>query len=89
VPASRRSVARLRRLERVRPLLRLAPLVRAGVLGALEVDALEALRDHNPLLFDFVLKRHLHAGEKRFPRSVFETRGFFDRQGPAARARLP
>jgi mannonate dehydratase len=50
---------------------------------------LAAVREHNPLLFDFVLKRHLRAGDKRFPRSVFETRSFFDRQGSAASARLP
>ena len=38
---------------------------------------LAAIREHNPLLFDFVLKRHLRAGGKRFPANVFETRPFF------------
>jgi mannonate dehydratase len=47
------------------------------------------IREHNPLLFDFVLKRHLSSGGKRFPKSVFETRSFFDRQGSAASAGLP
>ena len=41
----------------VAPLVRLAPLVRAGVLDSNDVDALEALRGHNPLLFDLALKR--------------------------------
>jgi mannonate dehydratase len=40
---------------------------------------LTAIRQHNPLLFDFVLKRHLRAGGKRFAASVFETRPFFAR----------
>ena len=38
-----------------------------------------AIREHNPLLFDFVLKRHLRVGEQAFPKGVFETRPFFDR----------
>ncbi len=38
---------------------------------------LAAIREHNPLLFDFVLKRHLRAGNRRFPAGVFETRTFF------------
>jgi len=58
----------------VAPLLRLAPLVRAGVLDAHDVDALEALREHNPLLFDFVLKRRVGWRGARLPADVFHTR---------------
>lgn len=58
----------------VAPLLRLAPLVRAGVLDAREVDALEALREHNPLLFDFVLKRRVAWRGARLSAGVFHTR---------------
>jgi mannonate dehydratase len=39
---------------------------------------LKQIREHNPLLFDFVLKRHLHSGGKAFAKSVFETRPFFE-----------
>jgi uncharacterized protein len=38
---------------------------------------LSAIREHNPLLFDFVLKRHLRLAAKRFATRVFETRSFF------------
>ncbi|MEO8752805.1 MAG: amidohydrolase [Casimicrobiaceae bacterium] len=40
---------------------------------------LRTIRRYNPLLFDFVLKRHLTAGDIRFASSVFETAGFFHR----------
>jgi uncharacterized protein len=51
-------------------------------LGLLEANAAQVLRDirvHNPLLFDFVLKRHLRSGGKALSRGVFETRMFFMR----------
>lgn len=38
---------------------------------------LTEIRRHNPLLFDFVLKRHLSVNGKRLAPSVFETRPFF------------
>jgi mannonate dehydratase len=50
-------------------------------LGLLEPGAgpvLSEIRSHNPLLFDFVLKRSLRASGKAFARSVFETRRFFE-----------
>jgi mannonate dehydratase len=53
-------------------------LVTIGVLDPQLAPVLAEVREHNPLLFDFVLKRHLHAGGKRFPAIVFETRPFFD-----------
>jgi mannonate dehydratase len=58
----------------VTPLVRLAPLVRAGVLDPSEVDALHALRQHNPLLFDLALKRRAAWRGARLSVSVFQTR---------------
>jgi hypothetical protein len=61
----------------VAPLMRLAPLVHAGVLDADDVDALEALRGHNPLLFDFALKRRACWRDARLTSTVFHTRRHF------------
>jgi len=71
------------------PLYSLSQLTEIGVIEQRLAPVLAAVRGYNPLLFDFVLKRHLRAGDRRFSKSVFETRPFFDRQGPAASARLP
>jgi predicted TIM-barrel fold metal-dependent hydrolase len=38
---------------------------------------LRGIREYDPLLFDFVLKRHIGVGNQRFPASVFETAAFF------------
>jgi mannonate dehydratase len=38
---------------------------------------LREIREHNVLLFDFVLKRTLASHGAGFARSVFETRPFF------------
>lgn len=58
-------------------LVQLGPLVRAGVLEAGDVDALDALRVHNPLLFDLVLKRRVHWRGARLADAVFQTRPHF------------
>lgn len=55
-------------------LVSLPRLVRAGLLREAALAPLEALRTHNPLLFDFVLKRQLCAGSCRLPAAVFEAR---------------
>ncbi|MGH8632740.1 MAG: amidohydrolase family protein [Burkholderiales bacterium] len=65
------------------PLYSMSRLTELGVIELRLAPVLSAVREHNPLLFDFVLKRHLRARDKRFPGSVFETRWFFDRQGTA------
>jgi mannonate dehydratase len=49
--------------------LKLVPESASGVL--------KEVRLHNPLLFDFVLKRHLRSNGRGFARGVFETRRFF------------
>jgi hypothetical protein len=55
----------------------LAPLVRAGVLDGGDVAAFEALRRHNPLLFELVLKRRVRWRGGRLADAVFETRRHF------------
>ena len=41
------------------------------------VPVLREIREHNALLFDFVLKRSLVSNGTRLASSVFETRSFF------------
>ncbi|MBF0613630.1 MAG: amidohydrolase [Magnetococcales bacterium] len=60
-----------------------ASLARAGLLDDDCVPLLRALRGYHPLLFDFVLKRHLRFGSYRWPARIFETRSFFDRSAAA------
>jgi mannonate dehydratase len=62
------------------PLILPADFAARGLLPASAVPLLEMIRQHNPLLFDFVLKRHLSSGGHRFPPGVFATRGFFERK---------
>lgn len=52
-------------------------LADAGLLDAAAVPVLLQIREHNPLLFDFVLKRSLRAGTRALPSAVFETRRHF------------
>jgi predicted TIM-barrel fold metal-dependent hydrolase len=54
------------------PLFSLPALHRAGVLGEVDIEPLSRIREHNPLLFDFVLKRRLRLGSSRLPASLFE-----------------
>ncbi|MEO5369759.1 MAG: hypothetical protein H7833_06770 [Magnetococcus sp. DMHC-1] len=61
------------------PLIRPASFARAGLLAEDAVPVLHELQTYNPLLFDFVLKRHLVAQGRRLPSRIFETRGFFER----------
>jgi mannonate dehydratase len=66
-------------LPGVMPLFSVDYLVSLGLLTERAAPVLKAIRAHNPLLFDFTLKRHLRSGGKSLARSVFETRGFFER----------
>jgi mannonate dehydratase len=59
---------------------RLQPFVDAGMLDAHDAATLERLRPHNPLLFEFVLKRTLAVQGARLAPAVFETRRLFERQ---------
>lgn len=69
-------------LPGILPIYLLKELVRAGLLNADDAEVLHALRRHNPLLFDFVLKRTLSWQGNRFPAACFETRDFFDAKAP-------
>jgi len=66
-------------LPGILPLFSPAALADDGLLERAAVAPLEQLRHHNPLLFDFVLKRHLRLDGAGFAASVFETRRFFDK----------
>lgn len=63
----------------------LAKLRDAGLLAEADEAPLDALRRHNPLLFDLALKRCLRYGEARFGDDVFATRRHF--VAPAGTAR--
>jgi predicted TIM-barrel fold metal-dependent hydrolase len=68
-------------LPGVMPLFSLDQLAAQNFVPRQVAEVLKRVREHNPLLFDFALKRHLSSGGKRFSTAVFETRRFFD---PAA-----
>ncbi len=62
------------------PLTRLGKLQAAGLLKEQEVSALQALREHNPLLFDLALKRSVRwggNGTARLHDCIFATRSHF------------
>ncbi|MFH1604948.1 MAG: amidohydrolase family protein [Pseudomonadota bacterium] len=70
-------------LPGVFPLYSLDYLVGLGYIEQSAAPLFKRLREHNPLLFDFVLKRSLRAGGKRLAGGIFETRAFFDRRTAA------
>ncbi len=53
-------------------------IVSLGLLDAAAAPVLSEIRTHNPLLFDFVLKRSLRRDGKALANLVFETRRFFE-----------
>jgi uncharacterized protein len=65
-------------LPGILPLFSVDALVAQGFLDARVAPVVKAIREHNPLLFDFVLKRHLRSRGRGFAARVFETRAFFD-----------
>jgi mannonate dehydratase len=66
-------------LPGVMPIFSVDYLVQIGLLAADAAPVLKEIRAHNPLLFDFVLKRSLRSNGHALPARVFETRGFFER----------
>jgi mannonate dehydratase len=70
-------------LPGVMPIFSVDYLVSLGLLEAKAAPVLSEIRRHNPLLFDFVLKRHLRSKGRGFAPGVFETRGFFQVKSPA------
>ncbi len=71
-------------LPGVLPLVSPARFADAGMLEHAAVPVLEHLREYSSILFDFVLKRHLHQDGRRFAVSVFHTRDFFASRHGAA-----
>lgn len=61
------------------PITSPSALARAGLLDKELCEPLNRVREHNPLYFDFLLKRHLQWDGIRFPTCTFETRAFFQR----------
>jgi predicted TIM-barrel fold metal-dependent hydrolase len=70
-------------LPGVMPIFSVDYLVSLGLLEAKAAPVLSEIRLHNPLLFDFVLKRHLRSHGRGFAPGVFETRAFFQVKSPA------
>ncbi len=66
-------------LPGVMPIFSVDYLVSLGLVEQGAAPVLKEIRAHNPILFDFVLKRNLRSNGKALAKSVFETRGFFER----------
>ena len=65
-------------LPGVMPIFSVDYLVSLKLVQESAAPVLKEIRSHNPLLFDFVLKRHLRSNGRALARNVFETRPFFD-----------
>jgi len=72
-------------LPGVMPLFSVQHLVSLKLLEEKAAPILTDIRRHNPLLFDFVLKRALRSGGRALPPRVFEARAFFMRSSPHVR----
>ncbi len=60
------------------PIFSVEYIVSLGLLDAAAAPVIAEIRAHNPLLFDFVLKRSLRANGTAFAASVFQTRRLFE-----------
>jgi mannonate dehydratase len=65
-------------LPGVLPLFSLKQMVRRAYISQADADVLSTIRLHNPMLFDFVLKRSLRIGQGFFGPAPFHTRDFFN-----------
>ena len=65
-------------LPGILPLFSLKQMVRRRYITESEAEVLSAIRLHNPLLFDFVLKRSLRIEQRHFSHEPFQTRDFFE-----------
>jgi len=71
-------------LPGILPMMSVEALAAQGFLASAKVPILIELRRYNALLFDFVLKRHLHADGRGFAPAVFQARRLFaPRRTPA------
>lgn len=66
------------------PLFSLPALVSAGLLAEADVSVLHQVREHNALLFDFVLKRRLRWQGAALPAAVFEAAALAPRAATVA-----
>jgi uncharacterized protein len=65
-------------LPGVMPLYSLEKMVEASLLEKSDVPLLRTIREHNSILFDFVLKRSIRMNGARFPAESFHTRRWFE-----------
>jgi uncharacterized protein len=63
----------------VMPLYSMDNMLNEKLISQPVATVLREIRKHNPLLFDFVLKRHLQSAGKILSPRIFETRSFFER----------
>ncbi len=75
-------------LPAVIPLISTKQLQRAGLLEETHLLFLQTLRNYNPLMFDFALKRLIKFEGASFAANIFETRSFFDATAPSAHHKL-
>jgi mannonate dehydratase len=69
-------------LPGVLPLFSLHKLAADGLLNEGDIPLLNTLRRHNPLLFDFALKRHINYQGRRLSDGIFESRRLLGATGP-------
>ncbi|MEY4729916.1 MAG: hypothetical protein RL020_1074, partial [Pseudomonadota bacterium] len=63
----------------VMPLYSLDNILSEKLIDKSAAPVLREIRKHNPLLFDFVLKRQIQSSGKKLSPRLFETRSFFER----------
>ena len=61
------------------PLMNTQQLLRNGLLQTKHIAFLQAIKQYNPLMFDFAVKRLIAHNGKSFAAQIFETRRFFER----------
>lgn len=69
-------------LPGVMPLFSLPRLVAAGLLAEADAPILLRVREHNPLLFDLLLKRRLRLGSLQLAASIYEARALAPTAAP-------
>lgn len=75
---NRRQMLRRAASAAMTPMFSVKLLVDKGWLEPAAVPVLKRLREHNAMLFDFVLKRSLRSGGHAFGNAIFSTRSRFD-----------
>jgi len=65
-------------LPAIMPLINTRQLHQMGLLESEHLPFLQALKDYNPLMFDFALKRLIRHQGNKFADSIFETRLLFN-----------